>query len=388
MSRTSDGIAVKGGFLSKRVRSSSHSQSLPLHRFRKNLLSWFHREQRDLPWRRTRDPYRIWVSEIMLQQTQVAMVIPYYRNFLRQFPSLRQLAEAPLSKVFAAWAGLGYYSRARNLHRAAKTIVKKHRGVFPRDYNAVHALPGIGRYTAGAILSIAFGQPYAVVDGNVERVLGRVLALRGDLKSSPFQKKLWALAEELLPKKAPSDFNQGMMELGATVCLPREPECARCPVQRLCEAHRRNIENEIPRPRRMPPTRKISRLAAVLRDDRNRFLLVQRRNEKLMRDFWEFPQFAMAEEGSEQNHSSANPASRLQQKLRQRFGMSFKVEKQLCRFQHSITFRRIELHAFLVQVGHPCPPPFHENTPHRWVPRRSLEKYLFDSASLKILAAL
>ena len=197
-------------------------------RFQHRLLEWFDRHKRDLPWRRDRDPYRVWLSEIMLQQTRVAAVIDHYERFLRRFPNIEKLASAREATVLAAWSGLGYYRRARLLHAAAKNIVKEHGGKLPGRAEDLRALPGIGRYTASAIASIAFDEPVAVVDGNVERVLQRVQGktLAGE--------NLWRAAEELLSRQRPGDFNQAMMELGATVCLPRQPQCLLCPVSDLC----------------------------------------------------------------------------------------------------------------------------------------------------------
>jgi A/G-specific adenine glycosylase len=199
-----------------------------LSAFRRTLLRWYHLHQRDLPWRHNRDPYRIWLSEIMLQQTRVAAVLDHYRVFLERFPTVHALAAASEDEVLAAWSGLGYYRRARMLHRCAATIVERHDGRFPQTAEALLALPGIGRYTAAAIASIAFCEPVAVVDGNVERVLQRVTGV--NLNSV----QTWRYAEEFLVKSRPGDFNQAMMELGATLCVPRAPHCKECPIRKWC----------------------------------------------------------------------------------------------------------------------------------------------------------
>ncbi len=193
--------------------------------FQDKLLRWYRRHARKLPWRQTRDPYRIWVSEVMLQQTRVAAAIPYFERFIERFPDVESLARAPEEELLRAWSGLGYYSRARNLQRAAKLIAE--RGSIPNDYDALRELPGIGQYTAAAVASIAFNQPYAVVDGNVRRVLSRVACRNEGLDE---------MAEALLDRKHPGRYNQALMELGATVCLPREPHCGACPVAALCTA--------------------------------------------------------------------------------------------------------------------------------------------------------
>lgn len=247
--------------------------------FRNALLSWYDVHARDLPWRKDRDPYRVWVSEIMLQQTRVAAVIEHYRNFLRRFPSLQKLAAARQNSVLAAWSGLGYYRRARMMHAAAKVIAKEHGGKFPETASALQDLPGIGRYTAAAIASIAFEEPVAVVDGNVARVLDR---LRGITHSN---EKAWQAAEELLNCERPGDFNQAMMELGATVCTPRAPACLTCPVVELCAS----------RGERLSPAKSSwqkKREIHYALDRRNgSVFLVQRANDlRLMPGMWELPE--------------------------------------------------------------------------------------------------
>src|SRR5271157_1728605 len=206
---------------------------------RRRLLAWYRQHKRDLPWRRTEDPYRIWISEIMLQQTRVAAVLPYYPRFLELFPDVRALARAPEQTLLAAWAGLGYYSRARNLQKAAKYIVEL--GEFPRTYSSLRELPGVGDYTGAAVASIAFGLPHAVMDGNVARVMSRLMAEAGDIKSDAVRRRLRALAEVLLDRRHPGEFNQALMELGATVCVPKRPLCESCPVRLYCEARKQGL---------------------------------------------------------------------------------------------------------------------------------------------------
>jgi A/G-specific adenine glycosylase len=242
---------------------------------RRRLLAWFRQNKRDLPWRRTEDPYRIWISEIMLQQTRVAAVIPYYARFLALFPDAPALAAAREQDLLAAWAGLGYYSRARNLQKAAKTIVEL--GHFPREYSALRGLPGVGDYTAAAVASIAFGLPHAALDGNVVRVLGRLSAEPGDIKSDVVRKRLRALADLLLDRKQPGDFNQALMELGAMVCLPKRPLCECCPLQLDCEARKQGLQNQLP-----------VRGARPAADQRAKKLLVIERGGKVL--FWQRPE--------------------------------------------------------------------------------------------------
>ena len=226
------------------------------------LLSWYDRHRRDLPWRRTTDPYRIWVSEVMLQQTTVKTVLPYYAAFLNRFPTLHALAEEPEEEVLAAWSGLGYYHRARNLHRGAQHVAERHAGQFPRSLEAALAVPGVGLYTASAVLSIAHGLPLPVVDGNVRRVLARLLALRGPQfrKDGPYYNR----AEELLDPARPGDWNQALMELGATVCLPRQPACPACPLRQHCRARALGVVDELPEGRARRATVDVTVAAALV----------------------------------------------------------------------------------------------------------------------------
>jgi A/G-specific adenine glycosylase len=243
---------------------------------RKKLAQWYERNRRDLPWRRTRDPYSIWISEIMLQQTRVAAAIPYYERFLARFPDPPSLARASEDEVLTYWSGLGYYSRARNLRKAAGIIVEQ--GAFPIDYAAIRELPGIGDYTAAAVASIAFGLPYAVVDGNVRRVVAR---LTNDAASDVQQ-----VANSLLDRKDPGSSNQALMELGALICLPRSPLCDVCPVARQCKAHQEGTQEDLPPKRPKPATERIARTLLVIRG-RGKILLTP---STRVRGFWDLPE--------------------------------------------------------------------------------------------------
>ena len=255
---------------------------------RRRLLAWYRKNKRDLPWRRTQDPYQIWISEIMLQQTRVAAVVPYYARFLALFPDAASLARAREQDLLAAWAGLGYYSRARNLQKAARNIVEL--GEFPREYQALRALPGIGDYTAAAVASIAFGLPHAVLDGNVARVLSRLEAESGDIKSEIVRKRLRAIADVVLDRKRPGEFNQALMELGATVCLPKAPLCERCPVQHHCEARRQGLERQLPvRGARPAVDQRAKRLLVVEKAGKILFWQRPEDSSRLAR-FWELPE--------------------------------------------------------------------------------------------------
>lgn len=262
------------------------------------LVRWFRRGHRDLPWRRTQDPWAVWVSEVMLQQTRVDVVVPYYERFLARFPAVGALATAPLDDVLAGWAGLGYYRRARQLHAAAGSVVRDHAGRVPSDEEALRALPGIGRYTAGAIRSIAFGARAPIVDGNVARVLSRLFALPGGPGDAAWERRLWSLATALVPAADPSSFNQGLMELGATVCTPRAPRCDTCPLARFCRARALGRPEAFPPPKPRPRVERVERWALVGTRSRDGALWLRRRDDdEHNAGQWEFPLVAPAADG-------------------------------------------------------------------------------------------
>jgi A/G-specific adenine glycosylase len=313
-----------------------------LRKFRHKLLAWFAAGQRDLPWRKTKDPYRIWLSEIMLQQTRVAAVVPYYSKFLARFPNLAALARARTEAVLQRWAGLGYYSRARNLHRAAKEILVSHVGRFPRGYNAALSLPGIGRYTAAAVLSIAYGEPLAVLDGNVARVLARLGAVRGNLRAPATWKQLDATAHELLARDGPGDWNQAMMELGATVCTPKSPRCSECPVAAWCRARKLGIAGQLPAARAKQKPVQITLAAAVLLDPRGKTLVIRDGEGALFSRLWQFPVLEI----------KANGGSQLRQHLKKIFGLAVDGRMTpLGTARHTVTFREVRLEPYLVRVA-------------------------------------
>ena len=312
-----------------------------LPRFRRELLTWFEFARRDLDWRRTRDPYRIWLSEIMLQQTRVAAVIPHYRRFLARFPSLRSLARARLESVLRSWTGLGYYSRARNLHRAAKQIVRQHGGKFPRKLEQALALPGVGQYTAAAVLSIAYGEALAVLDGNVARVLVRLAAARGEIREPRLWRRLTDAASGLLAREAPGDWNQAMMELGATVCTPRSPRCEECPVAHWCRARALGVAGQLPTARSKPKTARVSLTAAVLLDPGGHTMLLRDEDGgALFSRLWQFPAVT----------AGRNPRRALNEHLKRSLGMPVATFEVLESARHTVTFRDIRLLPFLVRV--------------------------------------
>jgi A/G-specific adenine glycosylase len=322
--------------------------------FRRQLLGWFHQFQRDLPWRRTSDPYRIWLSEIMLQQTRVAAAIPYYDRFLLRFPDVRSLASSPQEEVLRLWSGLGYYSRARNLQKAAQQIVAKHNGDFPARLEDALELPGIGNYSAAAILSIAFGERHAVLDGNVARVLARVGAISGDLHESKRWQKLQETADSLLEPKSPGDWNQAVMELGATLCTPKSPQCLLCPIAQFCEGRKLGIAESLPEKRKKRVTVEVTLAAAVFSDKKGHTLLLpppQSSKEKAAADhiptlvsrMWHFPMLAVS------GDPGANLAVFLQKVLP---GVQISKPQLVpaAKIRHAVTYRAITVLPFLIEV--------------------------------------
>ncbi|MFH1800560.1 MAG: A/G-specific adenine glycosylase [Candidatus Omnitrophota bacterium] len=263
--------------------------SLLLTKLSRSLLRWYSRHKRDLPWRHTRDPYKIWVSEIMLQQTQVATVISYYKRWLKTFPTLSSLARVPLSRALELWAGLGYYRRVRMFHEAAIFLQREFQGKIPESSEGLRRLPGIGRYTAGAIASIAWGEKTPVLDGNVVRILTRIFALAQSVDRPATLEKLWSIAASLLPDKNPGDLNQALMELGATVCFPSNPQCARCPVKKSCAAHQKGRELFYPVRSRKDRPEKLRMAALVLRNNKNEVWLEKQPGQGRWGGLWMFP---------------------------------------------------------------------------------------------------
>jgi A/G-specific adenine glycosylase len=321
---------------------------------REALLRWYRKSRRDMPWRRRVSPYRTWVSEIMLQQTTVAAVTPKYEAFLRAFPSVAALAAASEEEVLSKWAGLGYYSRARNLRRAAIEVDENHGGKFPSDFEAVLALPGIGRYTAGAILSIAFSKPYAVVDGNVIRVFSRLFGLRGRAKDPRFAAEIWARAEPLVPARAPGDWNQALMELGATVCTPESPSCGACPLSRRCVAFKKKIQDQLPLPEKSLAPTPVKWTCLWIERDGKILLWKRSEDERLLKNLWGLPE-----------------ASRLKTK----------PGRLLARASHTITHHALDIELRAAEVPTLLP------EAARWVPRAELKTLLVSSLWLKLLAA-
>ena len=345
-------------------------------RFAARLMLWYDQNRRDLPWRRdARDPFRVWISEILLQQTQVATVMPYYARFLARFPTVHALAAASLDDVLKTWEGAGYYARARHLHRAAQEIVARFDGKIPSTVDELLTLPGIGRYTAGAIASIAFNRDAPVLDGNVTRVLCRYLNIAGDPKSAGTQKELWTLAEELLPHGRAGKFNQALMDLGATVCTPRRPSCGACPLNRSCAARRLGIQAQLPAKHKKKPLPH-HQVAVGLIWKGGKILIAKRFAKDLLGGLWEFPG------GHQEKRESLKQCVR--REVREELEIEVRVEDEIAVVEHAYSHFRITLHAFNCRWarGHPRAIGCAE---YLWVSPRELSHYAFPAANRKII---
>lgn len=340
------------------------------------LLAWYERRHRALPWRESRNPYRIWISEVMLQQTRVETVRPYYERFVRELPTVEALARAPLDRVLKLWEGLGYYARARHLHRAAQIVVERHGGRVPAERKELLELPGIGPYTAGAIASIAYGRDEPVLDGNVRRVLCRLAYITSDPRVPQTERRLEALACGLLPPGRAGDFNQALMELGSTVCTPRRPRCSVCPVAGLCEAQRRGDPEALPigSPKRTRPHHEVA-VGLIWKD--GELLLAKRPSKGLLGGLWELP-------GGKRRPSEALPEC-VRREVREELGIEVEVDEELTVVRHGYSHLSVTIHAFRCRwrAGAPQALGCQEWV---WAKPRELSRYAFPRATQKILA--
>lgn len=352
--------------------------------FSAHLLRWYDHNAADLPWRHTRDPYLIWLSEIMLQQTRIETAIPYYMRFLKSYPDVFALAAAPLDHLLKSWEGLGYYNRARNLHKTAQQVVSKLQGRFPIDAAGLMQLPGIGRYTAGAIASIAYDERVPVLDGNVIRVFSRILDLSEEVNDKAVIDLLWTLADQLVPSARPGDYNQALMELGQTICKSKNPLCADCPVQQLCQSYANGTQSQRPVKRRKAPIPHYDVAAGIIYGPDGRLLIAQRPLEGLLGGLWEFP-------GGKQESEETLPQC-LERELREELAIIVEVGALFVRVKHAFSHFKITLHAYECRYRGPLPP---YDSPqalgvHNWVwaSLDELERYSFGKADRQVIAAL
>ena len=343
-----------------------------------SLLAWYHQNQRKLPWRKTRDPYAIWVSEVMLQQTQVKTVIPYFRRFMSTFPTIQDLAASDLQTVLKAWEGLGYYGRARNLHRTAVGVVQDHQGLFPDAWPQIRKLPGIGDYIAAAVLSIAFNHPYAVVDGNVKRVLARLFSIDSPVNQASAGNDFKHLADALLFKPEPGKHNQAMMELGALICTPQAPLCHACPIQSCCEAFRTSSVHRYPKRLKAKPT-PLHNIAVGVVVKNDQVLITRRRDDGLLGGLWEFP-------GGKIKPGETSEAACVRE-IREETGLTVTIRQYLTRVRHAYTHFKIVVDVFI------CGDPLGVvalNGPvdYQWVALEQLDNYPIPKANHKFIPQL
>lgn len=347
-------------------------------RFSQPLIDWFQQHQEDLPWRRNREPYAVWVSEIMLQQTQVATVIPYYQRFMARFPDVKTLAAASLDEVLKQWEGLGYYSRARNLHKAAQMVVADRGGALPQSPAELQKLPGIGRYTAGAIACFAFGLDVPVVDGNIVRVLARLFNIEDELDAAQ-RKGLWELAGQLVPQGRGAAWNEGLMELGRRICTPRAPDCAVCPLAEFCVAYALGLQEQRPiiKPKGQTPHYDVT--AGVIRREDGRLLIAQRPVDGMLGGLWEFP-------GGKREDGESLEAC-LRREVQEELEIQIKVGDPLTEVKHAYTHFKITLYAFTCEYIGGDPQAIGCDA-WAWATLDELDDYAFPVTDQKIIAAL
>jgi len=363
--------------MSKRRRHPNFSPS-QRRGIRERLLRWYERDKRDLPWRRGVTAYRTWVAEIMLQQTQVATVVPYYRRFLKRFPSVKSLAGAKEDQVLKLWEGLGYYSRARSLLKAARVIRDEHGGRFPRTVEGLLTLPGVGRYTAGAIASIAMGGDVPVVDGNVIRVFSRLLDCHEDVTRGPVKDFFWDVAEGLLPKGRSGDFNQALMELGATVCRPKGPACLLCPLKGVCRARLAGTEERLPLKRKRGAVPHYTIGVGVVWKG-NKVLIARRPSSGLLGGLWEFP-------GGKQQAGESLPEC-VRREVAEELGIDVTVGEPMMTVKHAYSHFKVTLHFYRCRWRQGRPKAL-GCTAWKWVRPSDLSQYAFPAGSLPAVRAV
>ncbi|MEX0728208.1 MAG: A/G-specific adenine glycosylase [Planctomycetaceae bacterium] len=359
-----------------------------IRRFRRTVTAWYQMHGRELPWRDERDPYRVWIREIMLQQTTVTAVIPYLQRFMQKFPTLAALANAEEADVLHAWEGLGYYSRARNLHRAARHLMTDHRGEFPRDAETLQSLPGIGRYTAGAIASFAFGARAPIVEANTLRLYTRLLGYRHSPKTSSGQSVLWNFAARILPAESPGRFNQALMDLGAVICTAENPACTSgCPLQSQCRAFAASEQHLIPLPAARPAIESTIEVAVAVRDG-DRFLLKKRPHGVRWAGLWDFPRYALGTDPAPEASLTSRDVSRQWRDAERLFSDEWNLpvifNRHVTEIVHHVTRYRIRLICFLADIDRPTPSTMPEAIEHVWIPADRFVEYAMPVSGRKL----
>ncbi|MFK3939664.1 A/G-specific adenine glycosylase [Alkalihalobacillus sp. NPDC078783] len=350
------------------------TEKIDIKAFRSQLISWFYHNQRDLPWRENRDPYRVWVSEIMLQQTRVDTVIPFYLNFMRQFPTLTALADATEDEILKAWEGLGYYSRVRNLQTAVREVVAEYSGIVPNTREEISTLKGVGPYTAGAILSIAYNKAEPAVDGNVMRVLSRVLLIDEDIAKAKTRKTFEQELYELIDPDDPSAFNQGLMELGALVCTPTSPGCLLCPVQSECGAYKQGLQNELPVKSKKKKAVPKQMAAFIVRNKKGQLLIEKRSEKGLLAGLWQFPNFEVIQSGFNQE---------LEEGLKTEYGIhAYTYSEPVQTIEHVFSHIIWNISVFEAEAEEAIST---KETSLRWVTEAELESFAFPVSHQKII---
>jgi A/G-specific adenine glycosylase len=344
------------------------------------LIFWFVTNKRDLPWRKKHSPYETWIAEVMLQQTQVKTVLPYFQRWMKRFPDTLSVAEASEEEILKHWEGLGYYSRAENIQKTARIVVQDFEGEFPKDHQTILKLPGIGPYTAGAIMSLAYNKEHPIVDGNVERVFSRVFNIRKPVKEKESQAFIWNMARKLIPKGKARDFNQALMELGALICLPRNPLCSQCPIHSFCESYRLGLVDQRPVPRQRKVITPLEVALGVLVND-GKVLIQKRPPSGLMANLWEFPGGKLKD--------GETPKETLLREFAEELELKIHCSKKITVIRHSYTSFRVTLHAFFCQLQDPNQTPvLHAAVDARWVKPGQLSQYAFPSANRKLITLI
>ncbi|MFO1443162.1 A/G-specific adenine glycosylase [Bacillus sp. Bva_UNVM-123] len=358
----------------KTINQLQQIKNININEFQQDLIRWFEAEQRELPWRQDQDPYKVWVSEIMLQQTRVDTVIPYFNRFIEQFPTIQALSEADEDKVLKAWEGLGYYSRARNLQFAVKEVYEKYSGIVPNNLKEISTLKGVGPYTAGAILSIAYGLPEPAVDGNVMRVLSRILSIWDDIAKPSTRKIFEEAVRQLISHVNPSYFNQALMELGALICTPTSPSCLLCPVRDHCHAFHEGTEQELPVKTKNKKQRHVQIVAAVLENEEGKILIHKRDNKGLLANLWEFP-------NTEVHLPNVNEKSQLKEFVKSNYAATIQVDELIGQIEHVFSHLTWNINAYKGRVESIM----NETEALKFVTVKEMENFAFSVSHQKIM---